>query len=34
MMSHRREIGEDVFYDAVRVMLRGVVRQLFEGETV
>ncbi|MEL7603327.1 MAG: TetR/AcrR family transcriptional regulator [Bacillota bacterium] len=34
MMSHRREIGEDVFYDAVRVMLHGIVRQLFEGETV
>lgn len=34
MMAHRREIGEDVFYDAVHVLLRGVVAQLFEGETI
>lgn len=33
MMLHRREIGEEVFDDAVRVMLRGVVLQLFEEET-
>ncbi len=33
-MPHRREIGEDVFDDAVRVMLRGVLLQLFEGETL
>lgn len=33
-MSHRREIGEDVFDNAIRVMLRGVVIQLFEGETL
>lgn len=33
-MLHRREIGEDVFDDAIRVMLRGVVLQLFEGETL
>ncbi len=31
-MLHKREIGEDVFDDAIRVMLRGVVIQLFEGE--
>jgi len=31
-MSHKREIGEDVFDDAIRVMLRGVVAQLFERE--
>ncbi|MGJ4851004.1 TetR/AcrR family transcriptional regulator [Bacillota bacterium Meth-B3] len=33
-MLHKKEIGEDVFEDAVRVMLRGVVVQLFEGETL
>lgn len=33
-MPHRREIGEDVFDDAIRVMLRGVVAQLFGGETL
>lgn len=33
-MLHRREVGEDVFDDAIRVMLRGVVIQLFEGETL
>ena len=33
-MLHKKEIGEDVFDDAVRVMLRGVVVQLFEGETL
>ncbi len=31
-MLHKREIGEDIFDDTVRVMLRGVVLQLFEGE--
>ncbi|MEA4845782.1 MAG: TetR/AcrR family transcriptional regulator [Clostridiaceae bacterium] len=31
-MAHKREIGEDVFDDTIRVMLRGVVTQLFEGE--
>jgi AcrR family transcriptional regulator len=31
-MLHKREIGEDVFDDAIRIMLRGVVRQLFEGD--
>lgn len=33
-MLHRREIGEDVFDDAIRVMLRGVAIQLFEGEAL
>lgn len=33
-MLHRREVGEDVFDDAIRVMLRGVVIQLFERETL
>ncbi len=33
-MLHRREIGEDVFDDAIRIMLRGVATQLFEGETL
>jgi AcrR family transcriptional regulator len=28
-MPHRCEIGEDVFEDAIRMMLRGVVAQLF-----
>lgn len=32
MMSHRREIGEDIFDETIRVMLRGVVAQLFERE--
>ena len=31
-MLHRREIGEDVFDDAIRLMLRGAVAQLFEEE--
>lgn len=31
-MLHRREVGEDVFDEAIRVMLRGAVRQLFEEE--
>lgn len=29
---HKREIGEDVYDDAIRVLLRGAVKQLFEGE--
>lgn len=33
-MFHRREIGEDVFEDAIKIMLRGVVSQLFEGEVL
>lgn len=33
-MLHRREIGEDLMDDVIRVMLRGVVRQLFEGGTL
>ena len=31
-MLHRREVGEDVFDEAIRVMVRGAVRQLFEEE--
>jgi AcrR family transcriptional regulator len=31
-MLHRREIGEEVYDEAIRVMLRGAVAQLFEGE--
>jgi AcrR family transcriptional regulator len=33
-MLHRREIGEDLMDDVIRIMLRGVVKQLFEGETL
>lgn len=33
-MLHRREIGEDVFDDAIHVMLRGVLFQLFKGEAL
>ena len=29
---HKREIGEDVYDDAIRVLLHGAVKQLFEGE--
>ncbi len=31
-MLHKREIGEDIFDDVIRVMLRGVVLQLLEEE--
>lgn len=31
-LLHRRDIGEAVFDEALRVMLRGVVIQMFEGE--
>lgn len=34
MASHRREIGEDVFDDTIRVMLRGVIAQLLEGDAL
>lgn len=33
-MSHRREIGETVFDDTMRLLLRGVILQLFEGESL
>lgn len=33
-MLHKREIGEDVFYETIRVMLRGAVLQLFEEGTL
>lgn len=29
---HKQEIGEEVFDEALRVMLRGVVLQMFEGD--
>ncbi len=31
-LLHKREVGEEVFDEALRVMLRGVVFQMFEGE--
>lgn len=33
-MLLRREVGEEVFEDSIRVMLRSVVLQLFEGGTI
>lgn len=33
-LPHRQEIGEEVFDDVIRVMLRGVVLQLFKGDTL
>ncbi|MCI1965190.1 MAG: TetR/AcrR family transcriptional regulator [Oscillospiraceae bacterium] len=30
-LLHKQEIGEDVFDDALRIMIRGVVLQMFEG---
>lgn len=30
---HKRDIGEEVFDDALRVMIRGVVIQMFEGDS-
>lgn len=33
-MLHKREIGEDVFDDAIKIMLRGVISQLFEGDVL
>jgi AcrR family transcriptional regulator len=32
-LLHRRDIGEDVFDEALKIMIRGVVIQMFEGET-
>jgi len=31
-LLHKREVGEEVFDEALRVMLRGVALQMFEGE--
>ena len=31
-LLHKREVGEEVFDEALRVMLRGVVLQMFEGD--
>jgi len=33
-MLHKKEIGEEVFDDVIRVMLRGVIRELFEGKVL
>ncbi len=33
-MLHRREIGEDVFDEALRMMIRGIVIQMFEEESL
>jgi AcrR family transcriptional regulator len=34
-LLHRREVGEEVFPDAMRVMIRGIVLQMFEeGEKI
>ncbi len=33
-MLHKQEIGEEVFDDALRVMINGVVIQMFEGESL
>ncbi len=33
-MSHKREIDEDVFDETIRIMLRGVIIQFFEGGTI
>lgn len=33
-MLHKREVGEDVFDHAMKIMLRGVVIQLFEGDAL
>jgi hypothetical protein len=30
-MLHRKEIGEEVFDDALKIMIYGVVAQMFEG---
>jgi AcrR family transcriptional regulator len=32
LLLHKREVGEEVFDDALRIMIRGVVMQMFEGE--
>ncbi len=33
-MLYKNEIGEEVFDEALRVMIRGVVTQMFEGESL
>lgn len=33
-MLHKQEVGEEVFDDAIRVMVRGVVLQLFDREAL
>jgi AcrR family transcriptional regulator len=32
-MLHKHEIGEDVFKDALRILINGVVLQMFKGES-
>lgn len=32
-LLHKKELGEDIFDEALRVMIRGIVIQLFEGDT-
>ena len=31
---HKHEIGEDIFDDALKIMIRGIVVQMFEGESL
>jgi len=33
-LLHKKDIGMDVFDDALRIMIRGVVNQMFEGKTI
>ena len=33
-MLHKQEIGEDVFDEAMKVMINGVVMQMFEGDII
>lgn len=33
-MLHKREIGEDIFDDALKVMIHGVILQIFEEESL
>ena len=33
-MLHRHEIGDGIFEDALRIMIRGVVLQMFEGDAL
>lgn len=33
-MLHKKEIGEDVFGEAMEIMLRGIIIQLFEGDVL
>ncbi|MDF2685954.1 MAG: TetR family transcriptional regulator [Clostridia bacterium] len=33
-MLHKHEIGDDIFYEALKIMLYGVIIQMFEGESI